>query len=786
MASLIPGFEYDVFISYRQKDNKHDGWVTEFVDNLKGELESTFKEEISVYFDINPHDGLLETYDVGASLKEKLKCLVFIPILSRTYCDPKSFAWEHEFKAFVELASEDQYGLKVKLTNGNVASRVLPVRIHDLDPADIRLCELILGGALRGIEFVYEESGVNRPLTTDDDENKNLKKTKYRNQINKVALTISEIFQGLETEPEWRKLDKRIEEEEFNNTRELVEKKTGIRKDATGSKIPLKLLLSAVGIAIFVMIVMLAWPKIFNKSSLDKLRSTGNKISVAVMPFQNMTSDTTKNFWQEMIQDNLITSLSNSEELKVRQIESIASLLRSKGPAKDASITPAIANTISEKLDANVFISGSITQSGSTIRLNAKLIDSKTEDVLKSFQINGKAENILPLTDSLSIIVKNFLLLSTIKNELPAGYKNISTTSSPEAFRYFIYARKEFVKWNYLATQNWLYQAISIDSNFVDALIMLSNSYGNEFLYEMATRSYGTESLYDSAKKYCLKAYKKRDHVPLIEKAYINWIHAIYFETPNEQIIYLKQLLDIDNQNPIVYFNLGNCYYDLEQYDKAIPEYEKELEIYKKWGLKPYWVFDYTNLGESYRKTGQYKRAMNIYRLAEKDFPDNPSLIYNQALLYWVMGDTVEANRFRDKGGSFLRSVSTPESNIYALLASASAELGSVERAEKFYRKALSIEPDNPRYLNNLAFFLIDKDLNVTEGLELVDKTLKLRPDYYLYQHTKGWGLYKQGKYQEALDLLQKSWDLRMKHAVYDHQAYLHLVAAKKAVDGMK
>jgi hypothetical protein len=43
----------------------------------------------------------LETHDVNASLKEKLKCLVFIPVISRTYCDPKSFAWEHEFKAFV-------------------------------------------------------------------------------------------------------------------------------------------------------------------------------------------------------------------------------------------------------------------------------------------------------------------------------------------------------------------------------------------------------------------------------------------------------------------------------------------------------------------------------------------------------------------------------------------------------------------------------------------------------------------------------------------------------------
>ena len=54
MASIIEGFTYDIFISYRQKDNKGDRWVSEFVDALKDELESTFKEEISVYFDINP------------------------------------------------------------------------------------------------------------------------------------------------------------------------------------------------------------------------------------------------------------------------------------------------------------------------------------------------------------------------------------------------------------------------------------------------------------------------------------------------------------------------------------------------------------------------------------------------------------------------------------------------------------------------------------------------------------------------------------------------------------
>ena len=40
---------------------------------------------------------------------------------------------------------------------------------------------------LRGVEFIYKEPGVNKPLASEDDEKKNLNNTKYRIQINKVA-----------------------------------------------------------------------------------------------------------------------------------------------------------------------------------------------------------------------------------------------------------------------------------------------------------------------------------------------------------------------------------------------------------------------------------------------------------------------------------------------------------------------------------------------------------------------------------------------------------------------
>lgn len=258
MASLIPGYEYDIFVSYRQKDNKHDGWVTEFVNNLKGDLETTFKEDVSIYFDENPIDGLLETYSVDKSLEAKLKCLIFIPVLSQTYCDPKSYAWQHEFLLFNRLASEDLFGRDVLLRNGNVASRILPIKIHDLDPNDMRLLQDELGGPLRAIDFFFKEPGVNRPLKPQDDGDKNLNKIKYRNQVNKIANSVKEIIISIQN------------------------------------------------------------PDKFNLQPLANLHRTDSSVkSIAILPFVNMSNDPEQEYFSDGISEEIINMLVQIPTLKV-------------------------------------------------------------------------------------------------------------------------------------------------------------------------------------------------------------------------------------------------------------------------------------------------------------------------------------------------------------------------------------------------------------------------------------------------------------------------------------
>jgi tetratricopeptide (TPR) repeat protein len=530
-----------------------------------------------------------------------------------------------------------------------------------------------------------------------------------------------------------------------------------------------KLRASDVIIAVMVVVVLiLVYPKIFRKDKLASLRDEKGRISVAVMPFQNMTNDTTWNVWQDAIQDILISSLSNSEELTVRQSESVYTLIKNQQIASNASITHSVASTISRKLDANVFIQGNIKQAGLTTRLYAQLIDANTEEVYKSFQVEGTVEEdiIFNMIDSISMLVKDFLILSEIKKGITHEASVLLSTSSPEAYRYFKYGFDAYTDRDYPTARDWFMQAIGVDSNFTSAGSYISTSYLNQGLYE-------------EGKKWCLRVNKKRESMPLKNKILTDWLYACFFESPYEEIEHLQRLNEIDDQLPMVHYLLGRGYSFVEKYDKAIPEFEKSLEIYDRWGIKVTYILFYTYLGNAYHKTGEYGKERRLYNKAKQILPDDPLFIFNQAVLSLSKGRAEEANETIEEYISVSKERSASEAEIASSVGHIYAEAEVFDKAEEYYRKALSLEPENPVLLNGLARFLIDKNIQINEGLELIDKALESSPDTYYYLDTKGWGLYKMGKYQEALAYLEKSWELK---SIYDHDVYLHLEEVKKAI----
>lgn len=258
--ALIQGFEYDIFISYRHNDNKN-GWVTEFVNHLREELASIMKDPVSIYFDSNLYDGLLETHHVDKSLEGKLKSLVFVPILSQIYCDPKSFAWQHEFCAFNKLAQESYLTREVTLRSGNVASRILPIVIHHLDQEDINIIETETGSKLRSIDFTFRAAGVNRPLRKDDKKEDNANRLSHHDQLNKLANAIKEIL-------------------------------VAIKNPGKGVATPIM-------------------------QGIDTEEKSVDPKSVAVLPFTNLARDAAQDYFAEGIMENVLNQLASGSSLRV-------------------------------------------------------------------------------------------------------------------------------------------------------------------------------------------------------------------------------------------------------------------------------------------------------------------------------------------------------------------------------------------------------------------------------------------------------------------------------------
>jgi len=751
MSSILPGYEYDIFISYRQKDNKYDGWVTEFVENLKRELEATFKEEVSVYFDINPHDGASGDTRCYASLKVKLKCLIFIPIISRTYCDPKSFAWEHEFKAFVEDASKDQFGLKVKLPNGNIANRVLPVRIHDLDSSDIQLCESVFGGVLRGVEFIYKEPGVNRSLTPKDKEKKNLNGTIYRNQINKVALALKEIIQGMRSEPGSQAAVERtkmnFEEKYFDGKKENAKKD----KKPTGIKF---ILLAAIAL-VFIISGIIFIPKLFNQKTSVKKESSDKRICVAVFPFNNLTNDSLWNNYQTIVQQNLISTLAYSPDIQVRQQGTIYQSLTLSGYDEKKGISSTVAEEVSKKIDADIFIYGIIQKSSSGISIDAQLIETKTGEVIKPFKVSGpkKEEAIFGIIDSLCKNITDYLVIAKILKEnwgYDFNYKSsYVTTRSPEALKTYMYGKSFQDKGDSKIALEYFLKSNAIDSNYYDPYIEIPACYG-----------------YDSFEENCkwvIKAYNKREQWPPFEKLCASWEYAFTFEKPEVAASYLEQALNIDDQEFSTHRLLAITYFGAKNYDKAILEYEKAFEILSRWDKNYLTDYpDYGMRGFALHRSGQFEKEKKLWDMAEKYQPESPFVFTGQAILAFTEKDTAKANRYIEKYKAYKKKTMQSEAATEQGLGDIYYQAGMLEKADGYYHRALSLEPENVGLLKAVSDYYIEFKRNLVQVPELMDRAMKLaknRTDFYNYMDTKGCAYYKMGKNKEALTILQKVWD---------------------------
>ena len=402
------------------------------------------------------------------------------------------------------------------------------------------------------------------------------------------------------------------------------------------------------------------------------------------------------------------------------------------------------------------------------IRINAQLLNAETDEIYKTYHVDCSLEaDVFDMSDSLGCMIRNYLEIKKFSDEHYSPEATTSAfTNSPEAFGYYIHAYESYEKLDLKTTTELLVKAIETDPEFIDAYIFLSLIYSAQFNFRQS------EDVLN-------RAYVKRNHVPVREKLYLDHLHAYHYETPLEEIMYCKQILELDEMNYTYWLMLGDAYYKMERYEEAIVSFEKVIEIHKKWETPIPFPHLFFWMGDALHHYGDHKRENEVYKLGLSQLPNNGSIIYYQAVCALSRGDSEKADEYLSRYRSIRAAQGWKEARITSSIGNIHLSANLIDEAEDLLLQGLALDPKNPSRMGDLAWILIDKDINLAKGMELAEKALKLVPDQPYILDTWGWGLYKQGRYEAALEALYKSWDLR---GPYDPDIMRHIQTVEEAM----
>lgn len=94
---------------------------------------------------------------------------------------------------------------------------------------------------------------------------------------------------------------------------------------------------------------------------------------------------------------------------------------------------------------------------------------------------------------------------------------------------------------------------------------------------------------------------------------------------------------------------------------------------------------------------------------------------------------------------------------MLASLGDAYHQLGAHTSSDSAYDASLQYQPENVYVLNNYAYFLAERGVELDKAKEMSAKTLEKQPNDATYLDTYGWVLFKMEDYQDAKQFLEKA-----------------------------
>src|SRR5437588_3224194 len=352
--------------------------------------------------------------------------------------------------------------------------------------------------------------------------------------------------------------------------------------------------------------------------------------SIAVLPFENLSEDKTNAYFADGIQEEILTRLSRIGDLKVI---SRTSTLRFKNAPDNIS-------EIAKQLGVANILEGSVRKAADQVKVSVQLIDAESDSHLWAERYDRKLTDIFAVESDIASNIAEALQAKLTGAERRAI--SSQPTTNTEAHQLYLRGRFCWNKWlagaspapEFDKSRQYYQQAIKLDPNYALAYAGLADFYGFAFGFGfLPPEKKWAKAQEDNAKKALeLDPMLGEAYNPLAsDKLYVHrdWpgaernfrrglelspnfaeMHAHYafclvlFGRNEEALAEVRRAVDLDPLSPRFGFSSARLFFFVRQYDAALDQCRKTLE------LDPGSGFAHELLGDAYEKKRMQKEAI--------------------------------------------------------------------------------------------------------------------------------------------------------------------------------
>lgn len=343
--------------------------------------------------------------------------------------------------------------------------------------------------------------------------------------------------------------------------------------------------------------------------------------SIAVLPFVNGSNSAEAEYLSDGISDSLISSLSQSPNLK--RVVPFTSVLRYKGKQIDPQ-------SVGRELNVPAVVTGRLVQRGDEFLVSVELIDTKENKRLWGQQYELKSKATLNLQRQISREISENLRLRLTAEPTERLAKH--QTESAEAYELYLQGRyywRRFTDETLIKSSDCFQRAIEKDPKYALAYAGLADSFiARAFAGQMQSKEAWPKAEDAAVKALAIDDTIGEAHYSLAQvKLYKYWdwagaerecrraialdpefteSHARYARLLDalgrfdEAVAEAKRAQEIDPLSTYYRAQVGQILYHARRYDEAIEEYRKEPDS----------VQTYIGLGEIYVAEGRYEEAL--------------------------------------------------------------------------------------------------------------------------------------------------------------------------------